>query len=51
MKAFYHHKGEGIFWFRVFGYGLSFNKRISFSQRIGKSKYLKVGDWILTILK
>lgn len=51
MRLFSHHKGKEIFWFRIFGYGLCFNKTIKFSQRIGKSKYLKIGDCIITTLK
>lgn len=46
-----YYKGEGIFWFRLFGYGLSFNKTMKFSQRYGYSKYLKIGDVIITALK
>jgi hypothetical protein len=25
-KVFYYHKSKDIFWFRLFGYGLSFQK-------------------------
>ena len=51
MKVFCYHKGKDLFWFRIFGCGLSFDKKMRFSQRIGKSKYMKIGDWIITTLK
>jgi len=51
MRVFSHHIGKDLFWFRIFGYGLSFDKNMRFSQRIGKSKYVKIGSWIVTSLK
>ena len=51
MKIFYFYKDEDLFWFRIFGCGLSFDKKMKFSQRIGKSKYLKVGPWVVTFLR
>lgn len=53
-NIFYKHKSEYGFWFRIFGYGLSFvdyNKYgLTFSQRLNKTKYLKIGKWIITYL-
>ena len=46
-------KSEYIFWFRIFGYGLMVkhkNYGLKFSERIGKSKYLKIGNYILNYL-
>ena len=51
MKYFYYYKEKEILWFRIFGVGLSFNKKMKFSQRIGRSKYLKVFGWIIAIIK
>lgn len=49
-KIFCYHKGEGLFWFRVFGRGLSFDVKMKFSVRIGKTKYVKIGKWVITTL-
>jgi len=47
--------GIGHFWFRVFGYGLSFmNRDIHpplFSERNGYSKVLRIGKWSIKGLK
>lgn len=55
MRVFAMHKSDGFFWFRVFGYGLhvkNLNKRgLTFSQRIGVVRYLKVGKYVITFLK
>ena len=48
---FCYHKSKDIFWFRIFKHGLCFKTNMSFSQRIGKSKYIKLGKWIITYLK
>lgn len=37
-------------WFRVFGKGLSWKKGLSFSERIGKRKYIKFGKWVISPL-
>jgi hypothetical protein len=50
-NIFCYYNGEGIFWFRVFNHGLCFNTTMTFSQRIGKSRYIKLGKWIVTYLK
>lgn len=50
-KSFYYYKGKDLFWFRIFGRGLSFDKKMVFSQRYGYSKYVKIGPWIITILE
>jgi hypothetical protein len=50
-KSIYYYKGKDILWFRVFGIGLSFDKKMKFSQRYGHSKFIKIGPWIITTLK
>jgi len=50
-KILYYHKSKNIFWFRIFNYGLCFNTTMRFSQRYGYTKYIKIGKWIITILK
>lgn len=50
-KVFYYHKSKDIFWFRVFGYGLSFSKRLTFSQRYGFTKYIYFFGYVITFLK
>jgi hypothetical protein len=50
-NIFYYHIDKDIFWFRIFNHGLCFNTTMTFSQRIGKSRYIKLGKWIVTYLK
>ncbi len=50
-NIFYYHIDKDIFWFRIFNHGLCFNTTMKFSQRIGKSRYIKLGKWIVTYLK
>ena len=42
---------KGIFWFRLFGKGLEIrdtNKQsLSFSERYGYRKYLRLGSWLI----
>ena len=53
-----HHTGyyyeKGLFWFRIFGYGLHLkdtNKHpMMFSERNRLTKYWKVGSWIVRVL-
>lgn len=49
------HKGEGVIWFRVFGYGLHVKdtrKRfLLFSERNGYKKRLQIGNYSIRILK
>jgi hypothetical protein len=43
---------KDLFWFRIFGYGLSFRKgKLTFSERKGFRKYLKIRDTIITFLR
>ena len=54
-----HHTGyyfeKGLFWFRIFGYGLHIKDtkrhQLMFSERNGLTKYWKVGVWIVRVLK
>jgi len=48
---FCYYSGKDVFWFRIFRIGLSFSKTMTFSQRVGKSKYLKIGKWVISYLK
>jgi hypothetical protein len=43
---------ESGFYFRVFGYGLSIdsNRRVSFSERYGYRKVLRIGRWAIEVL-
>jgi hypothetical protein len=47
-------KANGLFWFRVFGYGLHFKnikKRfLLFSERNGYRKRLQIGNWSIRTL-
>jgi hypothetical protein len=38
-------------WFRLFGYGLSWDTKLKFSQRYGYKKYFKVGKYIIEYIK
>jgi hypothetical protein len=55
MRVFSGYRSKGFFWFRIFGYGFTIknNKHtpLTFSQRFGYRKYLKIGDWVITFLK
>ena len=48
-RIFSKYKTKGFWWFRVFGYGLSYvnltNGKLSFSERNGFSRYIKIGRW------
>ena len=37
-------------WFRIFGKGLSWKKGLCFSERMGKTRYVKVGQWVIKFL-
>jgi hypothetical protein len=42
---------KDLFWFRIFGYGLSFAKGdLSFSEKHGYSKYLKIRNIRISFL-
>jgi hypothetical protein len=55
MNIFYRHKGDGIFWFRIFGSGLAIkdiNKHpLLFSERNGFSKGVQIRKWRIDVLK
>ncbi|HKK12408.1 MAG TPA: hypothetical protein VJ945_06225 [Flavobacteriaceae bacterium] len=46
--------GKGMFWFRIFGYGVSGKKvsnGLSFSERMGYTKRLQIFGWSFRFLK
>ncbi len=49
-----YHKGEKMFWFRIYGIGFSFRNvnrwPLSFGERLGYSKYLRVFNYIIEFL-
>ncbi len=45
MRLLSIHKTKGLMWFRILGYGLSFNKKERISQRIGAVKTLRLVGW------
>jgi len=55
MKPLTYYKGFGIFWFRIFGYGLSFTSikhgHMSFSIRYGYRKPLNLFGYRIEFLK
>lgn len=55
MRTFYCHKSDGLFWFRVFGLGLSVKNTDvlakSFSERHGYSSGLVIGKYTIRILR
>ena len=55
MKAFSYYSTDGLWWFRIFGYGLhgkNFKKhKLLFSERNGYRTCIFLGNWIFRILK
>ena len=53
--VFCHSRGNGYYWFRIFGYGCLFkdlNKyNLLFSERNGFRKYIRIGNWCISFLK
>ena len=53
----YLHRSGGLFWFRIRNKGLAFRNKSykqfypKFSERIGKSKYLDLFNFRITVLK
>lgn len=49
------HRGDGIFWFRIFGRGIVIEdrtkKRALFSERYGYTKWLRLGKWAIKKLR
>jgi len=52
MKTTFLVKHERGLYFRIFGYGLAFNRdmRPSFSERYGHRKILRIGRWAIGFL-
>lgn len=50
-KVLCWHKEKGLFWYRLFGYGLFFKNILvherMFSERYGKLSYLKIRKWLI----
>ena len=55
MAMLERYKTKGMWWFRIFGYGLHCKDvkiyPLLFSEREGHKKYLKIGRWIIKWLK
>jgi hypothetical protein len=55
MKLLTYYKGQDLFWFRIFGYGLSFKSvnhgHVPFSIRYGYRKRIKVFGLYVEFLK
>lgn len=51
---FCSHRGYGLRWFRIFGYGLAIKDttkaRLFFSERNGLAPGLKIGKWYIRLL-
>jgi hypothetical protein len=54
MKLLAYYKTDGLFWFRIFGYGAVIKNirkhQLLFSERMGYKKFLKIGNWVVTFL-
>jgi len=54
-NIFYYYNKDGLFWFRLFGYGISIKdlnkQRLYFSERYGYTKHLIIGNYSVAILK
>ena len=54
MKILQHFYRDSFFWIRLFGYGIGIkdvNKYpLTFSQRNGHSKYIRLGKWVIYVL-
>jgi hypothetical protein len=47
-------KGKGVYWFKIFDRGLSFERKsngLSFSERIGRKKYITLLGYKITYIK
>lgn len=57
MKHINYYSNTLLTWFRIFGYGLCFRNtntarfRLTFSERNGYKKYIKMFGWVITTLK
>lgn len=54
MRKFFYYRQDGMFWFRVFGYGLHIKDTtrhaLLFSERYGHTKKLLIGKWCIKVL-
>jgi len=50
-RIFYLYRNKDMGWFRLFGYGLSWDTKLKFSQRYGYKKYFKVGKYMFEYIK
>ena len=52
-KFFYFYRQKGLWWFRIFGYGISWKSlkyhNLLFSERIGKRGF-RIGRWMFHFL-
>lgn len=51
-KLFSYYNGNGVFWFRIFNYGLSFKHILKY--KFGKTENkngLFIGPWLINIIK
>lgn len=50
-----YYNGDKMFWFRIYGIGLCFrninNHPLRFSERLGYTKYLRIGNIVIEYLK
>ena len=50
-----YYRGNGRFWIRFFGIGFAIRDiakhGLSFSERGGYEKYIRLGKWVVTLLK
>ena len=57
MKYVQYYRNIRLCWFRIFGFGLSFRNikksgyELTFSQRYGYNKYVKIFGYVITFLK
>jgi hypothetical protein len=55
MAVLTRYKTKGLWWFRIFGYGLCCKDitiyPLLFSERTGRRKFLRIGRWIIKWLK
>ena len=57
MKYIEYYTDERLGWFKIFGFGLSFRNikksayELTFSQKHGYTKYVKIFGYVITFLK
>mgnify|MGYP001597717037 CR=1 FL=1 len=54
-KIFCYYSENGFLWFRIFGRGLKIKDttkhQLYFTERHGKQKRLKIGNWLISSLR